>query len=276
MRCPLFIFLLGMLVFAEKPVEPGKQDFAILFDASGQATIGAHVFGKNRFAELAPGYRADFLIYTDFFSYRNLVFDFLAGATTSIARLPEYPIKMDKIKYVLAPSFRYPFRKTLARIELFHECIHTISREERSGSIWWNVVKAGGGTKGAYHYYLVEKYNRREFSLRNSFDFRYDIGWYLHGKAPLIGSNHDYLVDGSGLFRYHFGLFRNQTVYMDIANQIWVERDGEVSSKTTVEVNWVILAVHNIATIFYGYCVQDDNPFDNEANLMTLGFRSVF
>lgn len=253
-----------------------SDTFSILFDASGQATIGVHVFGRNRFAELAPGYRADFLIYTDLVSYRNVIFDLLAGATTSIARLPDKPIKMDKIKYVLVPCFRYPFKKGLLDLRLLHECIHTISREEISGSTWWNSIQIGAGTKGAYHHHFIEKYNRREFSIRNSLDLRYRVGLYLHGDAELIGSNHDYLVDGSGLVRYHFGLFRNQTVFIDLANHLWIERDGIVTSKTTCEVNWVILAVHNIATLFYSYCFQDDNPFDNEATLMSLGFRSIF
>jgi hypothetical protein len=277
MKFRVYVLLFSALAYASIAKSAEKPDnIGILFDASGQTTIGVHVLGKNRFQELAPGYRADFLIYTDIISYKKFVFDFLAGATTSIARLPDQPIKMDKIKYVLVPSIRYPFRKTLVNVQLLHECIHTISREETSGSAWWNSIQAGGGTKGAYHYHFIEKYNSRELSLRNSFDFKYTLGVYLHGKAELIGNNHDYIVDGTGLLRYHLGLFRNQTIFLDLSNHLWIERDRDLTSKTSVEINWVILARCNIATIFCGYCIQDDNPFDNEANLLSIGFRAIF
>jgi hypothetical protein len=277
MRSPSFFsVLLCIAVSLYAQEQESAEKFRILFNTSGQVTIGAHVFGRSRFEELAPGYRADFLVYTDLASYKQVTFDFLAGATTSIARLPEQPIKMDRIKYILVPSLRYPLKKTVLNLQLLHECIHTISREETNGSTWWNSVQIGAGTKGAYHHYLIEKYNRREFSLRNSFDAKYDVGVYFHGDAELIGHNHDYLIDGAGLLRYHLGLFRNQTIYSDLTNHVWLERDGDITFKTGFELNWVILARHNIAAIFYNYCIQDDNPFDNESNLMQLGFRIIF
>jgi|WetSurMetagenome_2_1015567.scaffolds.fasta_scaffold70208_2 hypothetical protein len=268
-----FVFLFATAAVADTLTGP---DFKLLFNASGQVTLGVHVYGKNSYTDLAPGYRADMMNYTDMVSYKGLIFDFLTGATTSIARLPETPVKLDKIRYVLAPGLRYPLRKIMAALILNHECIHTISRDEVQGSTWWNALQLSAGTKGAYHYYLVEKYNNRDFSLRNAFDAQVTCGYYFHGKAALIGHNHDYRNDLSGLLRYHFGLFRNQTFYADVKPSLWYSRGGDLSSKLSVEINYVILAYDNIATLYYNHCIRDDTPYDNESSLGAVGFKVIF
>jgi hypothetical protein len=272
-----WIIMLSLFLAARAADPLSGPDFKMLFRASGQVTLGFHVYGENRYTDLAPGYRADMKNYLDMVSYRGLVFDFLTGATTSIARLPETPVRLDKIRYVLAPSLRYPLRKTVALFMLNHECIHTVSRDEAlTGSTWWNALQLGFGTKGAYHYYLVEKYNNRDFSLRHAFDASATCGYYLHGRAALIGHNHNYQYDGSGLIRYHVGLLRNQTVYADFKTTVWYGRSGEVTVKADAEINYVILAYDNIATIYYNHCFHDDNPYDNESSLGAVGFRVVF
>jgi hypothetical protein len=201
----------------------------------------------------------------------------LTAASTSIARLPETPVKLDKIRYTLMPQLRYSFRKSCSTLSLDHQCIHTLSRDENTnGSTWWNIVQGGFGTKGAYSFYFIRKYNNRDFSLRNSFDAHINAGYYLHGRAALIGNNHDYKYDVSGLVRYHFGLFRNQTIFIDVNHHFWYGKNGKITAKISGEINYVILAFDNIATVYYNHCFIDENPYDNEFSLGAAGFKIMF
>jgi hypothetical protein len=253
------------------------SDFKMLFHANGLVSLGVHLYGNPKFGDLGPGYRADFTINTEYFSYKNLIFDFLTSASTSIARLPESPVNLDKIRYTLTPELRYPFRKSLITGALFHQCIHTLSRaEDTSGSTWWNVVQLGCGTKGAYPFYFIQKYNNRDFSLRNSFDANINAGYFLHGRAPLIGHNHIYKYDISGLVRYHFGLFRNHTVFVDLTHHFWYDKNSTVTMKISAEINYVILAFDNIAAVYFNHCIVDENPYDNEFSLGAVGFKVIF
>jgi hypothetical protein len=252
-------------------------DVKMLFHANGQVTLGAQIYGKPRFEDLGPGYRSDIAVNTELFGYKDLIFDFLTAASTSIARLPETPVKLDKIRYTLTPELRYEFRKSLVTGSLFHECIHTLSRaEDTAGSTWWNVVQVGMGTKGAYSFYFIRRYDNRDFALRNSFDASINAGYYLHGHAALIGHNHEYAYDLSGLIRYHFGLFRNQTFFIDLTHHTWLDKNSKYTFKLTGEIDYVILAFDNIATLFYSHCFIDENPYDNENSLGTIGFKIIF
>jgi hypothetical protein len=256
---------------------PAASDFRMLFHANGVVSLGVHMYGHPKFGDLGPGYRSDLNVNTELISYKNLYFDFLTAASTSIARLPETPVKLDKIRYTLTPELRYPFRKSVATLSLYHECIHTLSRDEdSSGSTWWNVVQGGFGTKGAYSMYFIQKYNNRDFSLRNSFDAHINVGYYLQGKAALIGHNHNYTYDVSGLVRYHLGLFRNQTIFFDVNHHFWYSRDNKITAKISGEIDYVILAYDNIATLYYNHCFVDENPYDNEYSLGTIGLKIMF
>jgi len=253
------------------------SDFKMLFHTNGLVSLGVNLYGKPKFGDLGPGYRSDLAVNTELIRYKNMYFDFLTAASTSIARLPETPVKLDKIRYTLTPELRYPFRKSVATLSLYHECIHTLSRaEDTAGSTWWNVVQGGFGTKGASSMYLIQKYDNRDFSLRNSFDANINIGYYLQGKAALIGHNNNYRYDASGLIRYHFGLFRNQTIFVDVNHHLWYSKDDKITAKLSGEINYVILASDNIATLYYNHCFIDDNPYDNEYSLGTLGFKIMF
>jgi hypothetical protein len=256
---------------------PRASAFKMLFHANGLVSLGAHLYGKPKYGDLGPGYRSDLAVNTELIGYNDLIFDFLTAASTSIARLPETPVKLDKIRYTLMPELRFSLRKSVIAGALYHQCIHTLSREEdSSGSTWWNVAQLGFGTKGAYSFYFIQKYNNRDFTLRNSFDVNVNAGYYLHGKAALIGHNHDYLYDLSGLVRYHFGLFRNQTVFIDVNHHFWMSKDEKITAKVSGEINWVVLAFDNIATVYYNHCFIDENPYDNEYSLGSMGFKVLF
>lgn len=271
-----FLVCITAIAFASDSSQT-TSGLRMLFRANGMVSLGAHLYGNPKFGDLGPGYRSDLMINTELFGYNNLIFDFLTVASTSIASTPEQPITLDKIRYTLTPELRYTLRKSILTGSLYHQCIHTLSRaEDTSGSTWWNVLQIGAGTKGAYSFYFIQKYNNRDFTLRNSYDVNLSAGYYLHGQAPLIGHNHDYKYDISGLVRYHLGLFRNQTICIDINHHFWYSEDNKITAKISAEVNYIILAFDNIATLYYSHCIIDENPYDNEYSLGTLGFKLIF
>ena len=98
----------------------------------------------------------------------------------------------------------------------------------------------------------------------------------MHGAEPLIGHNHNYKYDVSGLIRYHFGLFRNQTIYIDVNHHFWYSTNGKWTAKLTGEIDYVVLAFDNIATLYYTHCFVDDNPYDNEFSMGAIGFKVMF
>lgn len=277
----ILLILLNLICIATESFASDNQkedsDFNMHFRANGLFSIGAHLYGKPKYGDLNPGYRSDMMINIALVSYKDLAFDFLTAASTSIARLPDEPITMDKIRYTLTPTFRYSFTKSIITGSLYHQCIHTLSRAEKeNGSTWWNAFQAGWGTKGAYSYYFIQKYNNRDFSLRNSFDATINAGYYLHGKAALIGNNHNYAYDLSGLLRYHFGIFRNRTIFIDANYRVWYDKSRNTTVKLTGEINYVILAFDNIASVYFNHCIIDQNPYDNEYSLGALGAKILF
>ncbi len=90
---------------------PSTPDLKMLFQTNGEVTLGDQIYGKPRFEDLGPGYRSDIDVNTELLGYKDFIFDFLTAASTSIARLPETPVKLDKIRYSLMPELRYEIAK---------------------------------------------------------------------------------------------------------------------------------------------------------------------
>ena len=142
------------------------SDFNMHFRATGLFSIGAHLYGKPKYGDLGPGYRSDMMINMELISYKDLTFDFLTAASTSIARLPDDPIQMDKIRYKLTPTFRYSLTKvSLPLRSIIYASYHQSPGDEK-GSTWWNAVQAGWGTKGAYSFYFIQNTTTGIFRFR--------------------------------------------------------------------------------------------------------------
>ena len=268
------IFVIVLLLVSVQNVSGGTV--SLLLQPSGQVSFAPTLFGQNKFSDLEPGYRTDLFVYMDLFKYDQWIFSFYTSNTTLISRDASTLFTLDRIRYTLAPGFRHVFRKWVASGMLFHECIHTISRPEKNGSVYWNTIRIGTGTKGAYHFYLVDKYMTRDFTLRNSIDVRLDVDFYLRGDAfSLIAQNHQYRLGSSELIRYHFDFLKRQ-FFADCAHRFWLEDDSIWTQKLSAALNWVLPGRKKLATFFFQYTLFDDNPYDNEDTLGVVGFRMVF
>ncbi len=269
--------LLILLFYSGTAVLQEKDNFKSILAPNGKVTFARYIYGDKKQSELNPAFRADLVVYMDIFSYRNIIFNFLTSKTTSIGKTSDSPIKLDAIRYSLSPGIRMARRKTVMTLELMHECIHTISRAEENGSIYWNIVRFGMGTKGAYHFYLTDKYITNDITLRNSFDVFAEIGYYLRGDySEWTGRNHDYNYDMNGLIRYHFEPLNRINMIADFKFKLWLEDNETFISQYFFTLNYVLRARNNIAVIYFRHCIQDDNPHDNFNRLGSIGLKLVF
>ncbi len=253
------------------------RDFEVLMLTHGQITFAPYVNGPSPQHGFFPGYRSDFFTYVDFFSWKGFISNWLIANTTLISRPDSTLFRLDRIRYTLTPGYRYEFDKWLISGLLLHECIHTVSRDEDKGSVWWNSFQFGFGSKGSYPQFLVEKYQRPHFNLRNSVDAQLNFGAFLYGHESVwLAQNHNYRYEEFGLLRYHFGRWVRWGVFLDLPEHVWLTDENKVEAKVSPTLNLFLLGKVNIASLFYTYHVFDNNSHDNESGLGILGFKIVF
>lgn len=276
MRTWLSTVIILLSSFFILPVS-AQENFRSLLRPNGKVMLARYVYGDKEQSDLSPAYRADLVVYMDIFRYKNVIFNFMTKKTTSIGKDSDSPIKMDAIRYSLAPGIRYVRKKTILTLELLHECIHTISREEEKGSVYWNILRLGFGTKGAYHYYLADKYISNDITLRNSWDAAVELGYYFRGDfSEWVGQNHDYTYDLNGIARYHFEPFKRKNMFLEFRGLFLYEDSSQNYSQFFISLNYILRASRNIALIYFQHCLHDDNPHDNFDRLGSVGLKFVF
>lgn len=196
-----------------------------------------------------------------------------AGPDSTIFRL-------DRIRYTLTPGYRYEFDDWLISGLLLHECIHSVSRDESHGSVWWNSFQIGLGSKGAYQMHLVEKYKDRKLDLRNRVDAQINVGAFLYGRESVwLAQNHDYRYEEFGLLGYHMGRWGSRGqwgLFLDIPQHFWIAADKRHEAKVSPTLNLFLIGKINIASLFYTWHVHDSSTHDNEEGLGLAGFKIVF
>ncbi|MBN2201115.1 hypothetical protein JW777_04110 [bacterium] len=265
----------GLLLLGSGPAEVYPET---MLRSNGQVSFAPYLAGVTDNVERKPGYRSELFVYTDVIRSGRWTFSWLISNTTLIVRPPGAGFTLDKIRYTLSPSFRCEFKKWIATGLLLHECIHSISRPEANGlSTWWNALQLGAGTKGAYHWFLIDKYNTRDITLGNSLDAALTAGAYLRGNASRwIAQNHTYRADLSGLLRYHFPPAGHHAFFADIQYHAWLSDGGSATGKCALSLNAVFFGRDNIAALYWTQILRDRNPHDNEDGLGSLGIKIIF
>lgn len=276
----ILLFLAAML--RPSPARAGAwdwmvRDFEVVMKTHGQITFAPYVHGESPQADFFPGYRSDFHTFVDFFSWKGLISNWLIANTTLIERPDSTVFRLDRIRYTLTPGYRYEFNEWLISGLLLHECIHTVSRNEDEGSVWWNSFQIGLGSKGAYPMHLVEKYKNRRLDLRHRVDAQINFGAFLYGRESVwLAQNHDYRYEQFGLLRYHVGRWGNWGLFVDIPQHFWVAATKRFEAKVSPTVNLFLLGRYNIASLFYTWHAHDSSTHDNEEGLGLFGFKIVF
>ncbi len=254
------------------------DDFEVIMRTHGQITFASYIHGGPPRTGVNPGYRSDFQAYIDFFSWKGLISNWLIANTTLIERSDTSLFKLDRIRYTLTPGYRYEFPGWIISGLLLHECIHTVSRDESNGSIWWNSFQFGFGSKGAYPQFLWMRYTLPQSSrFWNRFDYQMNAGAFLYGRRSIwIAQNHDYRYEQFGMLRYHVGRLGPWGFYTDLNEHLWWNGDGSEESTWSVTANLLLTGRINLAALYYTYTFRDSNVPDNQEGMGALGFKIVF
>jgi hypothetical protein len=272
MRIDVTLGLIAALAWAA-PARAGELEF----ESSGGTYFQYYLTQDNRFSKLPPGYRFAF-------SIDNLIYKTSAGHvfvnaanSTVISRSDTTFIQLDKIRYRIEPGFRMSGYRYESDFLLSHECIHQIDRARNGGSIFWNSLQANFGTKGAYDHNLIDRVVERDFQLRNSLDYRVTADAFLFGDAiAWIDQNHDYRGHTQALLRYNWALWKSSAFYADIRQDVWITSEAKWQNKGTVQINWILLSKKSVGVLFLEHTYFDQNPYDNENSLWSLGFRILY
>lgn len=253
------------------------RDFEVLMATSGQLDFATDLYGDPRYTDLPPGYRSDFKVWVDFFRWKGFISNWLIGNTTVISRNDSTPFQLSHIRYVLTPGYRYEFDSWQISGLLLHECLHTLSRPEKNGAVWWNSFQIGFGTKGAYHDHFVEAYRKAKSFPAFRLDGRIDFGQFLYGQQSVwIGQNHDFRQELFGLGRIQLGSLGPFGFFQDFEPHLWRRSEGQIRQKYSLATHMFLLGKHNIAGGYFRWVAFDNNPHDNEDGLGQLGFEIVF
>lgn len=243
----------------------------------GDITIAPTVHGAKPSEKIYNGYRSEFMTYVDFFRVHGIVFNSLLGNTTIISNFDSTGMRLDRIRYTLTPGFRIERKRWIFRGTLHHECIHTIGRREEKGSIWWNSLQLGIGTREAYYLYLNEEYRKKNNIFLNTWDARVDIGYVIPARSTILtGQNHDFVFEQHGLLRYHLGVIENMAFFATLRHNFWVKTDSSAEQQILLTLNLFRKGTKNFAGIFYTYSFYDTFSLDNSEHLGYLGFRILY
>ncbi|MCE5252145.1 hypothetical protein LLG96_18240 [bacterium] len=255
----------------------GRGSAELIMHTHGHITISPIVHGYKKSQYLYPGYRSEFMTSVDFFRYRSIVFTGLLGTTTIISDTDTRGMKLDRIRYTLTPGFRREFKTWLIRGALHHECIHTISRPEFKGSVWWNSFQIGIGTKEAYYLYLPQQYRNINNSWINAWDAQVNLGLIVPAESTIAtGQNHDYNAESFSLVRYHIGVYKNWASFISLRQHMWMKSNRAFEHQINITANLFRKGTHNFAGFFYNYTVYDTFLLDNTDGLGSAGFRILF
>lgn len=247
------------------------------FESSGGTYFQYYLTQDNRHSALPPGYRFAFSI--DNLIYRTEAGHFFLNAANStlISRHDSSAIQLDKIRYKIEPGFRASLDRHELHFLLSHECIHQIDRARQEGSIFWNTLQAKFGTLGAYDHNMIRRVVERDFQLRNSLDYSVAADAFLFGDAfSLIAQNHDYRARSQALLRYNWALWHRSAFYADLKQSLWATSHGHWQYQGQAQLNWILLSKKSVGVFFLEYTFFDQNPYENENSLLSLGVRILY
>lgn len=259
-------------------------DFEILMHTHGRVSFAPYLHGEGRGPGPEPGYRSEFLLHVDFFRFKDLISTWQISHTTTIERSDSSFFRLNTIRYTLTPGYRYERGALAFRGQLTHECIHTISREEEKGAVWWNALEAGFGTLGGMQSGTLAafRYPRPPWGRT---DFQQSFLAFLpgrdgkegrRGEGRWLGQNHGYRFAESGLLRFALLNRERAGLFTELHHQNWWSREGRLSSRVGLGLHFLLKGRHNPASLFYTWNLFDTSPHDNQKGLGALGLGILF
>ena len=249
----------------------------------GNISFAPYIHGTYASGGIRPSYRAEYLTSFDAFQWNKLVLNARLGNTTLLGTGPRNSLRLDRIRYLLAPGLRYDFSSWYIQGIVHHECIHTIDRPEEQypgfdrGTVWWNSIRVALGSKGANFLYLRDEYEKPLQSFFDSWDVQLTYGKYILAENTIItGQNHRYRHEVLSRLRYHFTPNSRLAAFFSLDQSFWVKSDQSTEQKWSGTVHLFLRGTENFAGIFYTYHFFDTFSPDNEDGFGAIGFRIVF
>lgn len=264
------------------------DDFHPLLRTHGTLNFLGHISPReslvdNSGYQYAPGYRSDFIFIIDFFEWKGFISNWQISNSTIIEAPDTTAFKLDRIRYTLTPGYRMEFEESIIHAWLLHECIHTISKDEPKfrdgGSMWWNGLFFGWGTREAYHLYWIDKirYYYPHWGVWDRLDFRGDMGVFIHGKkSTWVAQNHIYRYQWNSYLKYLWGRRGPWSITTELFTKSWLDKNNQWENQIKVNASLFLLGKYNFASIYLEYIPFDDNIHDNQSELWGSGFRVVF
>lgn len=253
------------------------DDFDVLMRTHGEISFSPYVHGEFSKHQPSPGYRSNFNVYVDFFEWKGFISNWLISNQTTMERSDSTQFRLDRIRYTLTPGYRIEFDQHLISGLLLHECVHTISKPEENGAIWWNSFQIGFGTKNSYPQYLVRKYKYQQNTNFPSLDYNLNIGAFLYGDQSVwIQQNHDYRYEYFYTLRLHYGKWGPWGFFSDLKHHSWIKHDFDMENKWSISAEVLLTGLQNIASVYYEYFFHDTFEKDNQDALGAAGFKIVF
>ncbi|MFC1541404.1 hypothetical protein ACFL50_03010 [Candidatus Latescibacterota bacterium] len=250
----------------------------LVMQTHGAASFAPYIHGVNKNEAQYPGYRAEFLSNIDLYRHNRLVLTGIVENMTIISRSDSSVFNLDKIRYTIAPGFRYEFEKWLLKGSVHHESLYSISRaEEKKGAYWQNSIRLGLGTKGSSYLFLPEEYRSYTNTVINTWDAQINAGVFLHGSDSIWSArNHDYRYEFFSQTRYHFAAFNKWLYFITLQQHLWVEDDKSTDNKISILLNCFRKGRNGIFGVYYRYYIYDSYIENNENKLGALGVRIIF
>ncbi len=271
--CRTLFLLLAAISILIFPSE-GKSE--LIIRTHGHFTVAPFVHGFNKSEDVYPGYRSEFISYVDLFNYRSTVFNILTGNTTMIDRYSGQ-MKMDRIRYLLAPGLRYEYGVHLLKFTLNHECIHNISRPEYRGSTWWNSFQLGFGSRGSYYLYLPAKYAKTDKVFLKRIDYQVNAGLFIPANSTIFtGQNHEYKQEFYYLLRYQLGMYKKAAFFTSFRHHIWFKKSGWYDEQIEITINVMQKGIRSYSGFFYSYRIKDTFNLDSSEGLGSVGLKILF
>ncbi|MFC1551988.1 hypothetical protein ACFL6P_05410 [Candidatus Latescibacterota bacterium] len=272
----LKLLLWGIIAFFF--LASSSTEAKLIMQTHGSASFASYLHGIDNDEELYPGYRAEFLSNTDLYRHKRFVLTGIVENMTIISRSDSSVFNLDKIRYTIAPGFRYELDTWLVKGSLHHESLYSISRaEEIKGAFWQNSVRLGLGTKGSSYLFLPELYQGYTNTVINKWDAQINAGVFLHGSDSIWSArNHDYRYELFSQTRFHVAAFNRWAYFITLRQHLWMKDDNSADNKVTVLLNFFRKGRDGIFGVYYIYNIYDSYIENNENKLGALGVRIVF
>lgn len=230
----------------------------------------------DRGLELFPGHRLAVSVDNTlaFSDHTGITLD--VTAQTHLARLDEEPFKLNKLHYRIAPGLRHAWGRHAGAALIAHECLHNIDRRSKGGSVFWTLAYFEIESRGMDARTLAPSASPspvRRQGGRQALDYRLGAGTYLDSETlSYVRQRNDLRRYAQLSLRYSLSQQAFPVLFTDWTQEVWSTETVRSQYKGTVRLNWIVPNRGSTAVLYAGRTYLDQQRFNNEHSLWSVGF----